>query len=253
MWHFPPSGILVPVDFGDASGRAVQVASAVAAAVGAQLQLVHAEVLEVPAYFTHDQLHALERERRVARARAQEFLEGFARQHGASRFTSRVEEGAPSAVVLEAARHADLVVMGTHGRRGPARWWLGSVAERVVHASPAPVLVVRADAAGVPVESVFAHPMLVSTTAADEALSRRIAAGLASAFDGRLADAAATCQADLARDRQATMVVLPASSRHGSLLAHPAEHWLRHCALPMLFVPDPVSKSGPAESLDQVQ
>jgi nucleotide-binding universal stress UspA family protein len=43
-----------------------------------------------------------------------------------------------------AAEHTvDLVVMGTHGRRGPSHWMIGSVAERVVRSAPCPVLVVR--------------------------------------------------------------------------------------------------------------
>jgi nucleotide-binding universal stress UspA family protein len=40
-------------------------------------------------------------------------------------------------------RHADLIVMSTHGRSGPGRWLHGSVAEDVVAHSPVPVLVVR--------------------------------------------------------------------------------------------------------------
>jgi len=39
---------------------------------------------------------------------------------------------------------ADLIIMGTHGRRGFARALIGSVAEAIVRASPAPVLTVRA-------------------------------------------------------------------------------------------------------------
>ena len=42
------------------------------------------------------------------------------------------------------ARKADLIVMGTHGRTGLARLFLGSVAERVVGSAPCPVLTVRA-------------------------------------------------------------------------------------------------------------
>ena len=38
---------------------------------------------------------------------------------------------------------ADLVAMSTHGRSGVARWLIGSVADRVVRGSPAPVLLVR--------------------------------------------------------------------------------------------------------------
>jgi nucleotide-binding universal stress UspA family protein len=44
---------------------------------------------------------------------------------------------------LARARKADLVVMGTHGRSGLARFVLGSVAERVVASAPCPVLTVR--------------------------------------------------------------------------------------------------------------
>ena len=40
-------------------------------------------------------------------------------------------------------RHADLIVMGTHGRTGWAKVMLGSVAERVILLAPCPVLTVR--------------------------------------------------------------------------------------------------------------
>ena len=43
---------------------------------------------------------------------------------------------------------ADLVVIATHGRSGMSRLFLGSVADRLVHHSPVPVLVVRAPEAG---------------------------------------------------------------------------------------------------------
>jgi nucleotide-binding universal stress UspA family protein len=41
---------------------------------------------------------------------------------------------------------AELIAMSTHGRSGPARWIIGSVAERVVRAAKVPVLLVRARA-----------------------------------------------------------------------------------------------------------
>jgi len=47
-------------------------------------------------------------------------------------------------IVREAERwHADLVVVGTHGRRGPARWLLGSVAARTARITHAPLLLAR--------------------------------------------------------------------------------------------------------------
>jgi nucleotide-binding universal stress UspA family protein len=60
--------------------------------------------------------------------------------------TPLVEEGAPADVIIEeAARHrADLLVMATHGYSGLKRWALGSVADKVLHASTTPLLLVRA-------------------------------------------------------------------------------------------------------------
>ncbi len=51
----------------------------------------------------------------------------------------------PSEVILDYAEEieADAIVMGTHGRRGPLRWFLGSVAEDVLRSAVCPVLVVR--------------------------------------------------------------------------------------------------------------
>ena len=47
--------------------------------------------------------------------------------------------------IIEAANQqgVDLIVMGTHGRRGPARLFLGSVASRVISTAPCPVMTVR--------------------------------------------------------------------------------------------------------------
>jgi nucleotide-binding universal stress UspA family protein len=47
-------------------------------------------------------------------------------------------------VELAKERGVDMIAMGTHGRRGVPRWFLGSVAEKVVRLSPVPVLTVGA-------------------------------------------------------------------------------------------------------------
>jgi nucleotide-binding universal stress UspA family protein len=59
--------------------------------------------------------------------------------------TWTIVQGVPADRIVQAARakHADLVVMGTHGRTGFSRFLLGSVASRVVATSPCPVLTVR--------------------------------------------------------------------------------------------------------------
>lgn len=67
------------------------------------------------------------------------------------------EQGVHARVIVKEGRHGadeslleimhaerpDLVVLSSHGRTGLARWFLGSVAERVVRTAPCPVMVVR--------------------------------------------------------------------------------------------------------------
>jgi nucleotide-binding universal stress UspA family protein len=60
-------------------------------------------------------------------------------------FEGRVVDGrtAPSLIAAAEQQKADLIVLGSHGRRGLRRLFLGSVAESVVQLAPIPVLVVR--------------------------------------------------------------------------------------------------------------
>ncbi|MGG1947564.1 universal stress protein [Trinickia sp. NRRL B-1857] len=61
--------------------------------------------------------------------------------------TKRISDDVPHAIVREAHDwRADLIVMGTHGRRGPSRWLLGSVAEHVGRLTETPLLLVHAQA-----------------------------------------------------------------------------------------------------------
>ena len=54
-----------------------------------------------------------------------------------------MEEGDPANVILEHTPDADVVVMGSRGRKGAGRKLLGSVAEKVVRRSPVTVVVVK--------------------------------------------------------------------------------------------------------------
>ena len=58
---------------------------------------------------------------------------------------TKVLEGYPSSSLLDVAKNenADLIVMGSHGRTGLKRLWLGSVAESVVQEATIPILIVR--------------------------------------------------------------------------------------------------------------
>ena len=66
--------------------------------------------------------------------------------HPSGSLGSRVEVGRPDELITMLAEQGgyDLIVMGTHGRRGLLRAMLGSVAERVVRHAPCPVLTIPA-------------------------------------------------------------------------------------------------------------
>lgn len=82
--------------------------------------------------------------------------------------TTDVVQGAPADAIVDYAdrKDVDLVAMGTHGRDGIERRFVGSVAERVVNAAPMPVLTVHA------MDAVPAYPyesVLVPTDGSDHA------------------------------------------------------------------------------------
>jgi nucleotide-binding universal stress UspA family protein len=62
-----------------------------------------------------------------------------------ARVRSIVDVGAPAPRILDIARREDvtLIAMATHGRTGQSRWAFGSVAEKVLHASSVPMLLLR--------------------------------------------------------------------------------------------------------------
>lgn len=81
---------------------------------------------------------------------------------------------------------ADALVLGTHGRRGPGRWVLGSVAEAVLRGAECPVLVVPRRQEGL--ESHPVDKILVPIDFSQESISTLYAAReLARAYDARLA------------------------------------------------------------------
>jgi nucleotide-binding universal stress UspA family protein len=235
MWSYPPHKILVPVDFGDASGRALRVARLIAEAHHATLAALHAETLEAPAYFTRSQVRALERQRDAARGEAARFLATFVARHQKGDVETMVVEGSPAASIAQAARRADLVVMGTHGRRGPARWWAGSVAERVVRDADVPVMVVRS---GTPsTAALFRQIVVVESSDAFDGAARRYARGLAEMFEGA-ASPDPVSPLDTAALHEATLLVFAKSpARTFTAFVAGAEHLLRTCRRPALFVP----------------
>lgn len=140
--------IVVPVDFEPTSYQALAYARDLARTFGARLHVVHVleDAFALPAG-TEGALSAfprLEREMEDdAGGRLNAVLTEEDRRAGAA---TAVRLGATpaSAIVGYAAEiHADVIVMGTHGRRAPALGMIGSVAEQVVRTASCPVLTLR--------------------------------------------------------------------------------------------------------------
>jgi nucleotide-binding universal stress UspA family protein len=140
MWQYPPRGILVAVDFGQASARALRVAEALAARHGATITALHAETLDVPPYFTHDQLKDVERHRAQARREAQHYLDRYARAVAASFGGSVAEKSVASLDDLKCDPAASLMVVATGRHHGAG--WFGDIAERLVRSCALPMLFV---------------------------------------------------------------------------------------------------------------
>jgi nucleotide-binding universal stress UspA family protein len=142
--------IVVPLDGSDLAEQAVPVAAAVAADLGVPVHLMR--VLDVDALRATVQagIHAA-----AAYLRSQEEIQRYAEEYLAEQVqqlrnrdltaTAEVLTGSPAVTLLDAIRPDDLVVMTTHGRGGVRRWLLGSVADKLVRAAAAPVLLVPAN------------------------------------------------------------------------------------------------------------
>lgn len=153
---FAPQHILVPVDI-DAladvglAETLVDAAADLAKRVGAKLTLLHVArpVLAPmsPPMELVDLSYQTVREIEASRNKlAIERLVSLTTRATASGVKADhvldVEAGSVPKAILETAKaqHADLIVLSSHGRRGIQRLLLGSVAERTVHLSPIPVL-----------------------------------------------------------------------------------------------------------------
>jgi nucleotide-binding universal stress UspA family protein len=140
--------ILVPTDFGDASEQAVSIALDIASKFEAKVTLLHATWL--PPYYYSAYAEGLAWPTDELDAQANKQLDAtVAKAKARYPYVDKVLiAGEAWQGILETAseRAADLIVMGTHGRRGLSRIFLGSVAEKVVRMSPVPVMTVSAEA-----------------------------------------------------------------------------------------------------------
>src|SRR5262249_32057374 len=138
----PVHTILQPTDFSDHSRYAFRLACALARDYGARLVVLHVVAMPVAVF---DEGVVLPPDPVGLRAAAQEQLNGCQVPHADVRAERGLEEGDPVEAILRVAHqvHADLLVMGTHGRTGLGRLLMGSVAEQVLRKATCPVLTVR--------------------------------------------------------------------------------------------------------------
>jgi universal stress protein A len=137
----PINNILHPTDFSDRSEFAFRLATALARDYHANLVILHV-VQDPVVLYTEGVIPA------PAEDHMEEMRERLLRLQPPSdtvTVTHRLEEGNPATEILRVAGliPADLVVMGTHGRRGLNRLLMGSVAEYVLERATCPVLTVK--------------------------------------------------------------------------------------------------------------
>jgi nucleotide-binding universal stress UspA family protein len=137
--------ILVGHDFGDAAHAALAYALDLAEKLDARVTVVHA--YEVPVYGFPEGIALTTDVTGQIRAASVEALDGVVQRAARPRVDvhGMLRQGPAWSEITTAAAemHADLIVVGTHGRRGLAHALLGSVAEKVVRTAPCPVLTVH--------------------------------------------------------------------------------------------------------------
>ena len=138
--------ILVPLDGSKVAEGALPHAKALAYSVGAELILL--TVGSNPALdFAFSDPGIAQSAAKEEEERSKKYITGVEEELKAAGFktSTLLRVGSVAEVILGVADElqVDVIAMSTHGRTGPARWLLGSVAERVVHNSKVPVLLIR--------------------------------------------------------------------------------------------------------------
>ncbi len=131
--------IICPVDFSELSRKALQYSNEFARLSNAKVFLVG--VIENDPTITYS--HGLEKERLESDQKLLALIEEEKMAGIVADYV--IYEGFAEECILDYAKRqeADLIIMGSHGRRGLKRMILGSVAEHVIRRAPCPVLVVK--------------------------------------------------------------------------------------------------------------
>jgi nucleotide-binding universal stress UspA family protein len=145
------SKILVPVDGSGASRRGLAEAVKLAKALGAQLRLVHvvneffAIAPDITAMYAQEMIESLRAVGKQILADSKEYVHKQSVE--AQSVLLESIGGRAADLIMDQVKEwqPELIVMGTHGRRGVRRMVMGSDAETMLRLSPVPVLMVRDD------------------------------------------------------------------------------------------------------------
>jgi nucleotide-binding universal stress UspA family protein len=150
--------ILIPLDGSELAEHALEPAIELGKATGAEYRLLRiikpttpVDFLGTEGYvggYAEDLIEKLEKLEEEERAAAEHYLEGVAERLRAQSLTVHtlvVCHAQPALAILDAARAyaSDAITMETHGRRGLARMFLGSVADKLLRGASLPVLIHR--------------------------------------------------------------------------------------------------------------
>jgi nucleotide-binding universal stress UspA family protein len=178
--------ILVPLDGSAAAEAVLPFVTKIAQATGSDVLLVSA----VTPIAVWDEAHAAVKWE-AEEGQAGDYLQARRNElaHIGLTVQSRVVFGAAAEAILRIAMgdRADLIAITTHGRSGLARWVLGSVTAKLVHATNTPILVVRPPADGTSTAGANITKMLVPLDGSEAAASvLPFAADLAKSFGAKI-------------------------------------------------------------------
>jgi nucleotide-binding universal stress UspA family protein len=141
------SKLLIPLDGSKTAEKVLPFARNLATSLKLPIELLEVvDVAKATAHIVADKARYLGTIIAQGERASREHLEEVAATFPGFRVTCRVEKGRPADRIIERAEaeKGTLIAMATHGRAGINRWMMGSVAEKVLRGTTAPLLLVRA-------------------------------------------------------------------------------------------------------------
>jgi nucleotide-binding universal stress UspA family protein len=142
--------VFVPLDGSGLAERVLPHVIQLAKRINLEVQLVRVYSVPPDAYIVGDGVYpqAFVQQKEAIQKEAETYLEGKVeelRAEGVGEVLSTAIGGDPAGEIIDLAQRTpdNMIAMSSHGRSGIAQWVLGSVAEKVIHHSRDPVLVIR--------------------------------------------------------------------------------------------------------------